>query len=154
MVCNKLAGGTEGRPIARHAMATDVARVYRIRMHFVKQELNSERLVRAYSDGQVTVGKRDYRNSIIIATDRLVDDWRPQQHDELTAQDLEPILDMQPEIVLLGTGSTLRFPAPALTALLLEAGIGVEVMDTAAACRTFNILLSEDRNVVAALLLR
>ncbi len=134
-------------------MATLAVRVYGIRMHFVKDDFNSERMVRAYSDGRVTVGERDYHRSVILAPDRLVDDWRPQQHDDLTARDLEPILGMRPEILLLGTGSTLRFPAAGLTAELLEAGIGVEVMDTAAACRTFNILLSEDRHVVAALLL-
>ncbi|MCO6411129.1 MAG: Mth938-like domain-containing protein [Thiogranum sp.] len=136
-------------------MATPGApRTQGIDMHFAKEGFYSEHLVRAYSDGEVTVGARSYRRSIILSADRLVDDWRPQEHHELTAEDLEPVVAMQPEIVLLGTGRALRFPAPRLTVGLLQAGIGVEVMDTAAACRTFNILLAEDRNVVAALLLR
>ena len=71
----------------------------------------------------------------------------------MTEQDFAPILSMQPEIVLLGTGSRLCFPAAQLTAGILAAGVGLEVMDTAAPCRTFNILLSEQRSVVAALVL-
>jgi uncharacterized protein len=134
-------------------VATVRAAVYGIAMHFAKDDFVSERMVRAYSEGEITIGERVYRRSIILAADRLVDDWRPQRQEELTAGDLAPIVDMNPEIVLLGTGTRLRFPEPGLTAHLLEAGIGVEVMDTAAACRTFNILLSEDRQVVAALLL-
>ena len=123
-------------------------------MHFGKQDCDNALLVRAYQDGQVTVGQQHYRRSIILTRERVLDDWRPQQYQELIDADLHTLRELQPEIVLLGTGPALHFPAPSLTALLLEAGIGVEVMDTAAACRTFNVLLGEDRDVVAALMLR
>ncbi len=127
--------------------------VYRSGMHFAKQDYDSPLLVRAYEDGQVTVGAQSYRSSIILSRAGIVD-WRPQHHLELTTEDLYPLRDLRPEIVLLGTGSALHFPSPSLTAVLLEAGIGVEVMGTAAACRTFNVLLGEDRDVVMALMLR
>lgn len=122
-------------------------------MHFAKQDCDSDLLVRAYQEGQITVGSQHYRRSVILTRERVLDDWRPQRYQELHDDDFQVLRNLQPEIVLLGTGPALRFPAPSLTALLLEAGIGVEVMDTAAACRTFNILLAEDRAVVAALLL-
>ena len=134
-------------------MTPDVT-VYGFLMHFAKQDCDSELLVRAYQDGQLTIGSQHYRSSVILTPERVLDDWRPQQYQELHDEDFHVLRELQPEIVLLGTGPALHFPAPSLTALLLEAGIGVEVMNTAAACRTFNILLAEDRAVVAALLLR
>lgn len=122
-------------------------------MHFAKEDCNSELMIRAYDNGQVTIGEQHYRSSLILTRERIIPNWRPQHYDDLSTRDFTVIESFRPEILLLGTGQTLRFPAPALTAGLLEAGVGVEVMDTAAACRTYNILLSEERHVVAALLL-
>lgn len=122
------------------------------RMHFAQDDCNSELLIRSYGDGIITIGSQQYARSLILTRDRLVDDWRPQQVAELLREDFAPILELQPEVLVLGTGTTLKFPSPALTARLLQNGTGVEVMDTAAACRTYNILLSEQRHVVAALL--
>jgi uncharacterized protein len=122
-------------------------------MHFAREDYNSEHLIRAYQQGLITVGEQQYSQSLILSQDHLITDWRPRQANQLRREDFEPLLALQPEILLLGTGSRLVFPSPSLTARLLQAGIGVEVMDTAAACRTFNILLSEQRRVVAALLL-
>ena len=91
--------------------------------------------------------------SAIVTPHQLIDDWPPQTLDELDARHIDALAELDPEIVLLGCGERLRWPDPALTAPLLECGIGVEIMDTGAACRTFNILISERRNVAAALLL-
>jgi uncharacterized protein len=91
--------------------------------------------------------------SAIVTSHRLIDDWPPQTLDEIGARHIDTLAELGPEIVLLGCGERLRWPDPALTAPLLERGIGVEIMDTGAACRTFNILISERRNVAAALLL-
>ena len=122
-------------------------------MHFAKEDCNSELLVRACDDGRITVGQQLYQRSLILTPERVIPDWRPRHNEDLTEQDFVPILSMQPEILLLGTGSRLCFPAAELSASILAARVGLEVMDTAAACRTFNILLSENRKVVAALLL-
>ena len=73
--------------------------------------------------------------------------------DGLSAEDFAALLEYTPEVVVFGAGARLRFPQPRLTAALTNAGIGVEVMDTGAACRTYNVLLSEDRRVLAAVLL-
>jgi len=121
-------------------------------MHFSAEDCHSEYLIRACEPGRITIGTRHYDHSLILAQGQLITDWRPQQAGELCREDFDPVLALQPEILLLGTGNRLTFPSPALTAHLLQAGIGVEVMDTTAACRTFNILLAEQRRVVAALL--
>jgi len=79
-------------------------------------------------------------------------DWSATRFEALTETDFDAILTHQPELVLVGTGNRLRFPPPRLTGRLAAARIGVEVMDTAAACRTYNILMGEGRLVLAALL--
>jgi uncharacterized protein len=89
--------------------------------------------------------------SVIITPTRIIEDWAPQQITELNESHLQPLLDIRPEVLLLGTGPTLQFAAPALMRQFYEAGIGVETMDTGAACRTFNILIAEGRQVTAAL---
>lgn len=106
-----------------------------------------------YDTDFVAVNHRHYQSSLIVLPDRLVENWPPQSFAALEAAHFEAILEFSPEIVLLGTGNTLRFPHPRLTEALIRAYIGVEVMDTPAACRTYNILASEGRRVAAALLL-
>lgn len=122
-------------------------------MHFAREDCSSEQLIRAYEQGLVIVGEKKIRTSLIVAPGQLVTPWRPRHAAELRREDFQPVLALEPEILLLGTGSRLEFPSPSLTVALLQAGIGVEVMDTAAACRTYNILLAEERRVAAALLL-
>ena len=89
----------------------------------------------------------------VIITPEEVRRWAPLSFDELQARHLELVVDLRPEVVILGTGMRLRFPPPDITARLQIRGIGVEIMATDAACRTFNILLAEQRRVAAALLL-
>jgi uncharacterized protein len=84
---------------------------------------------------------------------RLVRDWPPQRIEQATLADFRAIAALEPEIVLLGSGRGLRFPPAALLAPLYERGIGVEVMDTGAACRTYNILVTEGRIAAAALIM-
>lgn len=91
--------------------------------------------------------------SFVIAPLRLLRDWPPQAYADLAAEHFDRLLELDPEVVLLGTGTTFRYPSPALLAPLTGRGIGVEVMDTGAACRTFNVLVAEGRQVVAAILL-
>ena len=122
-------------------------------MHFAREDCNSALMVRACDDGQITVGEQIYRRSLILTPERVIPDWRPGGYEEITEQDFDVVLSLQPEIILLGTGSTLCFPPAKLSAGILATGTGFEVMDTAAACRTYNILLSEKRKVIAALLL-
>ena len=109
--------------------------------------------IRNYGSGWITVNDQNIRRSVIITPERLVLDWPPQTFAELDETYLAMILTLEPEIVLLGTGRRQQFPHPRLTQALLAQGIGVEVMDTAAACRTYNVIMLEGRRVAAALLL-
>ncbi len=110
-------------------------------------------LFTGYDTDYVAVNHQRYPASLIVLPDGIVADWPPQSFAALETAHFEAILEFMPEIVLLGTGSTLRFPHPRLTEALILTHIGVEVMDTPAACRTYNILASEGRRVAAALLL-
>jgi uncharacterized protein len=110
-------------------------------------------LVTGLGEGWIRVGTAEYRESCVLTPDGVHTGFAPSGFDALTADDFAQLLDYTPEIVLLGTGAVQRFPHPRLTAALAAAQVGLEVMDTRAACRTYNILLAEDRRVVAAVLL-
>jgi uncharacterized protein len=109
-------------------------------------------LVTGSGPGWVRVGQDEYRRSIVLLPDAVVDGWAPNGLDALVAADFEALLEHRPEIVLLGTGERQRFVHPRLLQPLAAARIGVDAMDTRAACRTFNILVAEDRRVAAALI--
>ena len=105
----------------------------------------------ASGSAYVEVNKERHEGSLIVAAQSLAA-WRPSCFEDLTAEDFQQLLALKPEVILLGTGKRLRFPHPRLYAALTNAGIGVDVMDTAAACRTYNFLLAEGRGVIAALM--
>jgi uncharacterized protein len=104
-----------------------------------------------YGEGYVLVNGQRRETSALVTPERLLD-WAPASFAELDEAHFARIAELGPEVVLLGTGARQRFPHPRLVAPLARAGIGLEVMDLQAACRTYNILAAEDRVVVAALL--
>ena len=110
-------------------------------------------IVTGTGPGWVRVGSDEYRESVILLPDTVIKGWAPAGADALTADDFAALLAHKPEIVLLGTGATQRFLHPRLLAPLTDARVGVETMDTRAACRTFNILVAEGRRVLAALVI-
>ena len=101
----------------------------------------------------VTVVDRELTASFILARDRAIEDWATTDIAKLMPQQLEPILGLKPDVVLLGSGARQQFPSQAVLAAFLQRRIGVEVMDNAAAARTWNVLAGEGRNVVAAFIL-
>jgi uncharacterized protein len=101
----------------------------------------------------VRLGVIEYRDNILVTPERIVTGWAADGFDALTEADFAALAALEPEVALLGTGATLRFPHPRLARALTDAGIGLEVMDTPAVCRTFNILAAEGRKVVAGVLL-
>lgn len=108
--------------------------------------------VRSVSAEGIRIGERTYQGPLIVSASQLLTDWPVGHPAELTEELLEPVFSLSPEIVLVGTGSVQVFPAPELMMCFYRRSVGVEIMTTAAACRTFNVLVSERRNVVAALL--
>jgi uncharacterized protein len=110
--------------------------------------------IRAYKPGFIKVNDVTYTQSLIVSPTQLITDWNPQAMAELSKDDLQKIIPLKPAILLIGTGESLCFPPVELYGELINQGIGVEIMDTSAACRTYNALTSENRNVVAALIIK
>lgn len=112
-------------------------------------ESRSRHLIRGYDAGEVRVNDRVIQRNCLISADSI-QEWPVTA--ELRADDMQSILALNPEVVILGMAGTQRYPSADIYGLFLERNIGFEVMDIGAACRTFNILLGEDRRVIAALL--
>ncbi len=115
--------------------------------------LGDTKLFTGYADDHVAVSRERFDTHIVVTASEVRTDWNVTDFDTLSEAHFEYFLVLQPEILLLGTGKTQRFPHPRLYRALTNAGIGVECMTTPAACRTYNILVEEDRRVVAAILL-
>jgi len=109
-------------------------------------------LFTAYGDDYVAVNHEKHEKNLIVLPDRLISEWSSADVTSLVEADMQCLCTLGTGIVLLGTGRRLRFPAPQLMRPFAAAGIGLEVMDLQAACRTYNILAAEGRQVAAALL--
>lgn len=110
-------------------------------------------LLRGADGSQALVNDRRLTGSFVLAPDQLIDTWPVSDARSLTADDLAPLLALDPEVILLGTGATQVFPTAAVMAACLSRGVGLEAMTNAAAARTFNVLASEGRQVVAGFVL-
>jgi len=108
--------------------------------------------VTAYDKGYVQVGSRKLTRSLLLLPKSLDPAWGPESGQELSSEHLAPLAALAVDVLLLGTGSRQRFPRPELLRPLIESGRSIEVMDTGAACRTYNILVAEGRTVAAALI--
>ena len=106
-----------------------------------------------YGPSHVEVNRERYEGNILVFPDRIVTGWLEGGFEALAREHFASLANLNPEIVLLGTGRTIRFPHPRLFADLTAARVGVDVMDCQAACRTFNVLAAEGRFVAAALIL-
>ena len=122
-------------------------------MQLSQENPDFQYVLRGVGEAGVLVNQATIGRSFLLAPNQLVEGWRPASVAELAPADMEAVLALQPSLVLLGTGPRQRFPAPAVLAVLLTRGIGIEVMDSAAAARTFNVLATEGRRVVAGFLL-
>ena len=109
-------------------------------------------LITAYGEGYVDINKQRHERSLVVMPGSLWTDWPASTFESLSAADLLSLADLEQEIILLGTGKKLRFPRADLLRPLQQAGVGLEIMDLPAACRTYNILVAEERKVAAALL--
>jgi len=122
-------------------------------MRFTQDSTSASNLVRAYGSGELRVNDNVYRSTIIVSASAVQAAPDIRSMEDLAALDPSRILSQGPELVLLGAGPRQIFPAASFRAQFLSAGIGFEVMDTGAACRTFNVLVAEQRPVVALLML-
>jgi uncharacterized protein len=134
-------------------------------MKFTREMSEGFYTIHAYAPGGVVLnspdpeddrdeeGRIELQQSFIVTPEQLVPEWGTKSLEQLQKEDLTPIREMEPEIFLLGTGSKLQFPDNELLAAMIELGMGYEVMNSPAACRTYNILAGEGRQVAAAIII-
>ena len=122
-------------------------------MQLTEHRNERQLFVRKADANSVTVIDRVYTRSLVLDTDRVIEDFAPRQVEDLDALAIETVLSLEPEVVLLGTGARITFPPAAVLAEFLKRRIGLEAMDNAAAARTFNVLIGEGRRAVAVFLL-
>ena len=118
-------------------------------MRFAETDNSGGHLIEGYGPDGIRVSGRRYVKGLILTPEQLVEPWGPPAAAELTREHLEQVLALGPQVVVLGTGDRQVFPPPEIRLWVL----GIEVMDTGAACRTYNILMSEGRRVAAAFML-
>jgi uncharacterized protein len=115
---------------------------------------NTDRyLFTGHGEGYVAINGKRYQQPVVVMAGEVRTDWKATDFASLDAAHFDYFLELKPEVLLLGTGARQQFARPELYRKLIRAGIGIEFMDTPAACRTYNILVAEDRKVAAALLL-
>ncbi len=122
-------------------------------MKMQPDRLEGANLISRLEVPRIWVHQTVFTGSVLVPHRGLTQAWLPTRFEELDEHHFEQVLALQPELVILGTGRVLRFPRPALWRGLMASGVGFEAMDTAAACRTFNVLASEGRAVLAALII-
>lgn len=122
-----------------------------MKIHLAKAEGQNQ--FTGYGDNYVDINQRRVERSIVVMADQLIENWPVISFETLAQEHFEQLAALPLEIVLLGSGATLRFPHPRLSVALQARHIGLEVMDNSAACRTYNILMQEGRKVAAALIL-
>lgn len=122
-------------------------------MKFAEADTSEGYFITSYDESTLQVNGKNFYSSLIISNNELKTDWSPRSIESLSAEDFTAIVDRKPEIVIIGTGNKLIFPQVETYAELIKLGVGVDIMDTGAACRTYNILTSEGRHVVCGLIL-
>jgi len=120
-------------------------------MKFAEDHNEANYKITGYEKQGIKINDRLFQQSLIVSPSTLIAEWKPSEIMQLSAADLDPIYELKAEIILLGTGNKQCFPNADVLKQLAKMQIGFEIMDTQAACRTFNIIMSEGRNVVAGL---
>ena len=115
------------------------------------RDSNAVHFIRSWEPGRVRIAERWVAGNVIIGADRIIEGWTTARPHALSIADLEPALALEPTIIVLGTGTERLLPDVELMAAVAARSVGLEIMSTPAACRTFNVLLGEQRRVVAAL---
>jgi uncharacterized protein len=108
--------------------------------------------ITGYGDGYIEINKIPYSHAVLLSSDGEILEWAVKSFEELSPADFTQMASLKPELIIIGTGKRQRFPKPELLKTLIEAKLGFEVMDSQAACRTYNILVGEGRQVLLALI--
>ncbi len=120
----------------------------------IERDNSRGNVIRSFATGELRINDAVFTAPVIVSAEAIIENWSPASITALSITDFAPALESEPEVILFGTGVRQIFPPGAVITGIMRRGIGFEVMDTSAACRTFNVLVAERRRVVAALLVR
>jgi uncharacterized protein len=121
-------------------------------MKFAEADSTGGHLILGYEPGRIVIDGRSYRDALIVSPEHIVTGWGPTSATDLAAKHFDALVELDPQVVILGTGDRQVFPDPEAYLPVMQRGLGIEIMDTGAACRTYNILMSEGRRVAAGLI--
>lgn len=122
-------------------------------MKFAQHSQDEGYVITAYDNSGISINGKTFNKSLIVTSRQLQKDWGIETIESLQTSHINQVLSFKPELIIIGTGNKLVFPAVEVYSAIIKHGIGVDFMDTGAACRTYNILMSEGRDVVAGLIL-
>lgn len=122
-------------------------------MKFAEDLQQEGHVITAYAETSITINGRQFTQSLIITPSKLKENWPVPRIGDLLPDHVDHLTSLEPELIVIGTGQKLVFPAVEAYASVIRKNIGIEFMDTGAACRTYNILMSEGRNIVAGLII-
>lgn len=121
-------------------------------MKFSAADSGQGHLVNGYEPGRIVIDGKSYREGLILTPERIVGGWGPEDAAALGEEHIRALVELEPQVIVIGTGARQVFPTPDVYAVVLGCGVGVEIMDTGAACRTYNIVMAEGRRIVAGLI--
>jgi uncharacterized protein len=108
--------------------------------------------IEGYAPGRIIIDGRGYSEGLMLSPERIITGWGPAQAADLSGEHLAGLIALAPQVIVIGTGDRQVFPNPGVLQIALAQGLGVEIMDTGAACRTYNLLMAEGRKVAAGLM--
>lgn len=123
-------------------------------MKLSEDTIPGAQVINSYDENSITVNEQNHTHSLIISNFQLIPHWPVNNIQQLSNQTLQTIIELEPEVIIIGTGKTIQFPRPENYSAVINLGIGIEFMDLGAACRTYNILLSENRKIAAGIILQ
>jgi len=121
-------------------------------MKFSAADSGDGHLIQGYESGRILIDGKSYHRGLILTPERILDGWGPSNPADLSEDDVRALIELDPQVIVIGTGQRQVFPSPAVYASAMRHGVGVEIMDTGAACRTYNIVMAEGRRIVAGLI--
>ena len=122
-------------------------------MKFSEDTNAGNNVIQSYHENGININGREFSSSLVVGNRHLDTDWPISSVEQLSVDQLQKLVDLEPEVIIIGTGQRIHFPHPEIYAHVIRQGVGIEFMDTGAACRTYNVLLSEDRAVIAAIII-
>ena len=121
-------------------------------MILTHEKSENDHYISRCTDHEIEINHQVFTQSIIVTPDQILTDWPPRSATELTTNNIKQLIALKPDVLLIGTGLSLEFPIFSLLSEIMKHHVGYEIMTTSAACRTFNLLLTEQRRVIAALM--